>query len=316
MSEKTLQQSPPNYLLRSSNKIGANETPTAKGAKNVKGRKLKFQQKKAGEQGEDDVDFGVPDFTTYLERQITKYHHDIKGKKEDKITLEEEVVVKFLKYAEVKFMGFSNHSRKIKQPKRLVSCKTSVFKNKTKNAAQYILRASTEDTVMAQVSTRKGFSLGVATGLNIGSHLGGGGIQFGGSYHKEKEEMQGSSSASRREMEASAKVGPNQQLVATESVYAFDYEAECSFDFSVKEDYAVAYKVPRWKHLEYFTKNKEVKVKQIGFKECNQEGIPTQKEKRVHLCTTFHTTLTGTEHEIDFEVEPLATLPAIKTTEV
>ena len=67
----------------------------------------------------------------------------------------------------------SNSTQKTNQPKRLMSSKTSVFRNRTKKEAQYMLRASTEDMVVAQVTTKKGFCLGVSTGLTIGAPTGG-----------------------------------------------------------------------------------------------------------------------------------------------
>ena len=56
--------------------------------------------------------------------------------------------------------------------------------------------------VVARVTTKKGFSLGVATGLTLGSPTGGGGLFVGGSYSREKEKSRGSSSVTRRKMEA------------------------------------------------------------------------------------------------------------------
>ena len=117
------------------------------------------------------------------------------------------------------------------EQKRLISCKTSVFRNRSGKQAQYILRACAEDAVFAQVKTTKGFSLGVVTGMTLGAPTGGAGLVLGGVFKREKEKTQGSSSISRREMEANASVDCDEQLVATESVYHTDYEATCLFDF-------------------------------------------------------------------------------------
>ena len=252
--------------------------------------------------GKEDVTDGpLQDFTMYLENLITKHRVEKKGKTDD-IILEEKEIVKFLKSAEVKFMGFSNGSTpKYNKPKRLMSRKRSVLKNKSKKVARYVLRACTEDTVMAQVTTKSGFSLGVLTGLSLGSPTGGGGLLVGGSYSRSKEKSQGSSSVARREMEASASVGCREQLIATESVYHTDYEADCEFDFFVKEDYELSYTLPK---NTFLNKTKALKVKEIGFEECEQ-NIEVEGGKKVHKSASFQTTLTSVEHEIDFEVEPL-----------
>ena len=47
-----------------------------------------------------------------------------------------------------------------------------------------------------------------------------------------------------------------------------------------------------------------MKVKEIGFEECDQD-FETEGEKKVHILATFQTTLTSIEHEIDFNVEPI-----------
>ena len=258
------------------------------------------KQDDKGKQGKDEPDSGVLQDFTYLEKLITK-HRGAKGET-DNIILKEKEVVKLLKKSEVKFMCFSSNStRKSNLPKRLMSSKTSVFRNRSKNEAHYSLRACTEDMVVAQVTTKKGFSLGVATGLTLGAPTGGGGLFVWGSYSREREKSRGSSSVTRREMEARCTVEPSQKVVATESVYHTDYEANCKFDFSVKEGYQVTYKVPNKNN---FFKAKVVKVKEIGFEECDQD-FETQGEKKVHILATFQTTLTSVEHEIDFNVEPI-----------
>ena len=246
-----------------------------------------------GKQGKEETDCGVlQDFTTYLEKLISE-HRAEKGKTAGSIILEEKEVVKLLKNAKVKFMGFSSNStQKTNKPKRFMSSKTSVFRNRTNKEARYMLRESTEDMVVAQVTTKKGFCLGVATGLTIGAPTGGGGLLVGGSYSRGKEKSRGSSSVTRREMEASATVEPKQQLLATESVYHTDYEAICKFDFTVIEGYELKYK------------GKVVKVRDIGFEECEQD-FETEGEKKVHISATFHTTLTSVEHVMEFEVEPI-----------
>ena len=160
-----------------------------------------------------------------------------------------------------------------------------------------MLRASTEDMVVAQVTTKKGFCLGVSTGLTIGAPTGGGGLLVGGSYCREKEKSRGSSSVTRQEMEASVTVEPKQQLLATESVYHTDYEANCKFVFTMKEGYELMYKIPK----NTFRKGKVVKVRDIGFEECEQD-FETDGEKKVHISATFHTTLTSVEHVMEFEV--------------
>ena len=246
---------------------------------------------------EDEPDTGIlDDFTTYLESLISRKENG------SDIHLKEKMVVKFLKKAEVKFLGFCNDSApkpKPNEPKRLISSKTSVFRNRSGKQAQYILRACAEDAVFAQVKTTKGFSLGVATGMTLGAPTGGAGLLLGGVFKREKEKTQGSKSISRREMEANAPVDCEQQLVATESVYHTDYEATCLFDFLIKEDYKISYKAA--------SKSTTKKVKELGFKMCEQdlEGAGSSG-KKVHTSAFFRTTLTSTQHHIDFKVEPIS----------
>ena len=251
----------------------------------------------ADDDEEDMPDLGIlEDFNTYLETLISTSQRE-KGK----VEVSDKAVQKFLSKAEVKFLGFPNDSKLEKnkdREKRLISRKTSVFKNRSAKEAQYILRACTEDSVMAQVTTKSGFSLGVATGVLLGGPTGGGGVFVGGSYSRERESTRGSHSVSKREMEASAPVDPDNQLVATESVYHTDYEAFCKFDFSIKDDYELKCKIS--------SKNKTVNVKEIGFRECEQDFTTAGSKKRVHLSGTFKTTLTSIEHQIDFEVEPMS----------
>ena len=144
-----------------------------------------------GKQEKEEPDSAVlQDFTTYLEKLISE-HRAEKGKTAGSIILEEKEVVKLLKNAKVKFMGFSSNStQKTNQPKRLMSSKTSVFRNRTKKEARYMLRASTEDMVVAQVTTKKGFCLGVSTGLTIGAPTGGGGFLVGGKLQPREGEKQ------------------------------------------------------------------------------------------------------------------------------
>lgn len=251
----------------------------------------------ADDDEEDMPDLGIlDDFNTYLETLISRSKLG-KGN----VDVGDKAVEKFLSKAEVKFLGFPNDS-KLKQnrdrEKRLISRKTSVFKNKSAKEAQYLLRACAEDSVMAQVTTKSGFSLGVSTGLVLGGPTGGGGLLVGGTYSRERERTRGSYSTSRREMEASAPVDPDNQLVATESVYHTDYEAFCKFDFAIKDDYELKCKIS--------SKKKTVKVKDIGFKECEQDFATASSERRVHVSGTFKTTLTSIEHQIDFEVEPMS----------
>lgn len=252
-------------------------------------------------EGDDYPDFGVlEDFTTYLEKLIVE--HRQKEGESGEFDLKEKEVKRFLKKADVKFVGFPNSDRlkSSTKPKRLMSSKTSVFKNRTGKEASYILRASAEDTIMAQVTTKSGFSVGVAAGLTLGGPPGGAGILAGGSFSKEKEKQQGSSSVTKREMEASATVGKDKQLVATESIYHIDYEADCKFDFSVEDKYEFEYKVPN----KMFGK-REVKAKDIGFKYCEEDFETVTEDKKVHITATFHTTLVSVQHEIDFMVEPM-----------
>ena len=249
-------------------------------------------------QGDDYPDFGVlEDFTTYLEKLIVE-HRQKKGERGE-FDLKEKEVKRFLMKADVKFVGFPNGDRlkSSAKPKRLMSSKTSVFRNRTGKEASYILRASVEDSVMAQVSTKSGFSVGVAAGLTLGGPPGGAGILAGGSFSKEKEKQQGSSSVTKREMEAKATVGKDKKLVATESIYHIDYEADCKFDFSVEDKYKFEYKVPK----KIF--NEEVKAKDIGFKYCEEDFETATEDKKVHITATFHTTLVSVQHEIDFVVK-------------
>ena len=143
------------------------------------------------------------------------------------------------------FVGFSsNMKKKKKQERLLMSRKTCIFHNKTKNPADYTLRASTKDSVTAQVSTRKGFSLGIDVGVHMGPPLGGAGIGASGNFSKSREAMHGETSLSKREMEARATVLPDQLIFATECVFNCEYEAVCKFKLSVNEDFELKYSAP------------------------------------------------------------------------
>ena len=133
--------------------------------------------------------------------------------------------------------------------------------------------------------------------MTLGAPTGGAGLLLGGVFKREKEKTQGSSSISRREMEANAPVDCDEQLVATEFVYHTDYEATCLFDFLVKEDFK----------YEATSRNRSVKVKELGFKKCEQdlEGAGSSGGK-VHTSAIFRTTLTSIQHHIDFKVEPIS----------
>ena len=86
--------------------------------------------------GDDATDVSMEDFTKVLEDHITPYHvvkNHVKEGEKEKAILNRNVVRKFLNKAEIRFLGCSLVRPTMKQDaKRLVSRRSSVFKNKTK----------------------------------------------------------------------------------------------------------------------------------------------------------------------------------------
>ena len=263
--------------------------------------------------GVEEVDFTRPDFTKYLEDKITKYHHDhdkIAKDEGKRAVLGEDEVVTFLKKADIRFM---NELRTKKPPKRLVSRKKSVFRNGTKRDAEYTFRKSAEDSVIAQVTTRSGYSFGVIAGISAGAPIAKAGIKGIAKYSNTRAESSGSTETLKREMEAKATIGMGEKLIAIESVYHCDYDAECEFDFTVNKEYKFKYDLKTgrekgWKRMakrlsrETGIGQLHIDVEQIGFEDCEQE-LTEDNCKKVHYCATFQTTLTDIRHKIEFSIK-------------
>lgn len=243
--------------------------------------------------------------TAFLESKITAYHQDKekqdkKKKKQDKnkrATLDESDVKKFLRKADVKYIGFSNRLP-MDTPKRLMSEKRSVFKNKSLKEATYIIRKSAEDSVIAQLQTREGFSLGVNAGMSGGLPVG---LNLGisASYSQGTEHHSGSTVTSKREMEAHVVVPPQREVTATETTYHTDYTAVCEFDITVEESREIKYK---WGKDFFRT---DVDVKELpGFKKCEQDLIQEGKgrDDLYHLSCSLQSKLTEVEHEFQVEL--------------
>ena len=195
--------------------------------------------------GDDATDVSMEDFTEVLEDHITAYHvvkdNAEEGEKK-KAILNRNAARKFLNKAEIRFLGCSRVNPTIIS-KRLISHRSSVFKNKTKEKIKQTFRKTAEDTVTAQLKVTEGFTLGVMAGLSGGPP--GGGLTAGGgaSYSRNSESSSGSSLTTTREMVAEVNVPAGHVAIATELEYHTDYHADCEFDFAVDESHKIKY---RW----------------------------------------------------------------------
>ena len=291
--------------------------------------------------GDDVADVSMEDFTEVLEDHVTAYHlmkDNAKEIEKKKAILNRNAVRKFLNKAEIRFIGCSRVNPTIKQDsKRLISHRSSVFKNKTTEKIKHIFRKTAEDTVTAQLKVTEGFTLGVMAGLSGGPPGGGLTVGGGASYSQSRESSSASSLTTTREMVAEVDVLPGHVATATESEYHTDYIAECEFDFAVDESHKIKY---RWGGKTQRAKAKPKKcrigpkvmraLERIAFwdraekgdfcveakelpllEECKQDIVQASKKEKskVHFSHTFPSELTAIQHELEVTISPDAPEP-------
>ena len=147
---------------------------------------------------EEEIDSPALDLTRYLEDDIGKV------KKMPNIMMKEKEVQKFLENATIHLVCVKNMSPP--KPKRLLSKKKSVFKNRTKTEVSYAFRMGAQDTTTASLTTRKGFRVGIL-GVLGGSGMGAqGAAGVGASYSKQTELTMEQSKSDMRELQATVQV--------------------------------------------------------------------------------------------------------------
>lgn len=236
-----------------------------------------------GEEGEEETDSLASDLTQDLEQTITNV---LKRKRKDvsPISLSKKHMQKFLQKATIQFTGYNN-KRTGKEPKRLMSQKKSVFKNKTKATVTYRFRRSAEDCTTAHLRVQKGLTVGVLAGIGAGVMGGQASVGAGLAYSKKRELCSGSSQTNAREMEVQVPVPSGELVTATESVYNIEHDAECSFDVTVNKN----------RHIKYYCDKKEQK---ISVKDLADESEDSDSEE-VHLHRSFSCTLVDSQNELD-----------------
>ena len=253
----------------------------------------------------DEVDHDFPtvnDFSTALEDRIKLYCERSTTRPEvENVTVTENDTKKLLKQAKIKFIGYcSNQQRKI-SPKRLISRTHSVFRNKTEADVRCNFHKTAQDLVMAEVRTRRGFSLFVSAGLGGGPAMGQLGALVGGGYTREHEHTTGSSATSSTEMEAEVVVPPWKKGITTESVYHVDYAAECKYDFTIAESHKLKYK----SHINHLkSKMEEVLINKLpGVRKCEQELVNPNDRHEVHFSCALQCKLTKVQKEISVAIK-------------
>lgn len=173
----------------------------------------------AGE-GEDETDAKsfASDLTQDLEQTITNVLTKTKRGFAGSASVSKKQVQKFLDKATIEFTGYSN-KKSGKEPKRLMSQKKSLFKNKTKAEVTYAFRRSAEHCTTAHLTVQKGLTIGVLAGIGGGAMGAPASLGGGLGFRKTKELSSGSSQMSSREMEVQVSVPGGESVTATESVF-------------------------------------------------------------------------------------------------
>ena len=193
-------------------------------------------QREEGGSGRDEVDYSTTDFANFLAREIARALE----KPNETLTVEENQAKKFLRHANVRFLGLREDGEPPPKARRLVSRKESVFHNDMDKPAQYTFCKTAQDTTTAQLTTRSGFKIGVLAA--VGGGLGGQALLGGGgSYSREKESMQQTSSTSGKEMHVQVDVPEGSTVTAEESIYDTMYDADCDFDIMILESHKIKY---------------------------------------------------------------------------
>lgn len=249
---------------------------------------------------ENEVDHDFPtvkDFSAALEDRIKLYcERSATHPEVEYVTVTEKDTKKLLKKAKIKFIGYCSNKQKKISSKRLISRTHSVFRNKTEAKVRCNFHKTAEDLVMAEVKTRRGFSLFIAAGLGGGPAMGQLGALMGGGYRREHEHTTGSSATSNTEMEAEVYVPPQKKAITTESVYHVDYDADCKYDFTIPESHKLKY---QWEN-----KKKEVLINKLpGVRKCEQELNNPNDRDQVHFSCALKCKLTKVQKEISVAIK-------------
>ena len=251
---------------------------------------------------EEDFDFPtVNDFSTALEDRIKLYcERSTAHPGVENVNVTENDTKKLLKKAKIKFIGYCSNTQRKTSRKRLISRTHSVFRNKTEADVRCNFHKTAEDLVMAEVRTRRGFSLFVAAGLGGGPAMGQLGALVGGGYTREHEHTTGSSATSSTEMEAEIVVPPWKKGITTESVYHVDYAAGCKYDFTIADSHKLKYE---WK-INQKSKKEDVLINKLpGVRKCEQELVNPNDRDQVHFSCALKCKLTKVQKEISVAIE-------------
>ena len=246
---------------------------------------------------EEETDSPALDLTRYLEDDIGIV------KKLTNVKMKEKEVQKFLENATFHLVSVKNMSPP--KPKRLLSKRKNIFKNRTKTEVSYAFRMGAQDTTTASLTTRRGFRVGI---LGV---LGGGGMGaqaaagVGSSYSKQTELTKEQSKSDMRELQATVQVPSEKSLVATELVYSSDYDATCEFDITVDGSCKIKYLHDGKKDT--IKAQELMKLNDIGEEKSALESEGKSKEKTkqkdlVHLRRTWNCTIESTEQALEIEM--------------
>ena len=249
----------------------------------------KARQLREGASGRDEIDYSETDFANFLARDIKR----ALKKPSENVTVEENQAKKFLRNANVRFLGLREDGEPPPKLKRLVSRKESIFHNELDKPAKYTFSKTSQDATTAQLTTRSGFKIGVlaAVGGGVGGQalLGG-----GGSYSRENEFMQQTSSTSGKEMHVQVDVPEGKSVTAEESIYDTMYDADCDFDIIIPESHKIRYSDGE--------KPNEIEAKALKTQD-DPEDITVTKKKvfkktYVHLHRNYKCKIVTTEHKL------------------
>ena len=243
----------------------------------------------------EEVDYSTTDFTEHLKEDIIAARKR-KGK-EGSVDVQDKETEKFLKKAKISFLGQNIHNEH--KTRRQISKKESVFYNNTGKDVQYTFCKTAQDTTTAQLTTSRGFKIGVLAFL--GGGLGGqGGLGVGAQYSRGTESMQQSSNASGREMHAQVTVPVGSCARVFETNYSAVTDAKCDFDIAIKNSHEIKYTVKGGKHTQITAADLDP-----------YDTITTEKHlvkpdktiEVVHLHRSCKCTLVSIEHDIEMKLE-------------
>ena len=184
----------------------------------------------------------------------------------------EKEVRKFLKKAKVSFLGHTEGLKQSPSKRWCVSRNKNIVTNGTDKDITFTFHKCAQDTTIAQLTTAKGFRIGVAAlvGGGVGAQ---GGVAMGGGYSKRTESMEQSSHANSKNMSVQVNVGVGESVVAVETDYRSEYETECEFDIAINHDYEIECTIKR-----------ETKTRVVDDSSSMTRGKPEKKKIRVtHL---------------------------------